>query len=295
MMKEKEKETMTIRLESALIAKKKLEKNKIKVNLLNNTNKASASTSINNSKPQSLNTNTDQKTSNNAIRNTKAPPLTKIFNPFQKSKKNKNLNMESFNEGSSNTVRKGTSNTNDNQIILKNSLLDTVISQQQANENNYHVQVQSTAEVEKKHSLAVPFNNMFINEQLVIESKGERNQPKFINDSHDAFQNAIQRSFHKKNALSLNINDDRHNSMMYYRVVNNDTDSENTNDINNFGSVISDYLESGTATKKFDGVSFKVNSKEIKVCFEGGLNATNKIKPPMHLQVENKKGDIPID
>jgi hypothetical protein len=48
--------------------------------------------------------------------------------------------------------------------------------------------------------------------------------------------------------------------------------------------------------RKFDGVSFKVkNSKEIKVCFEGGLNATNKIKPPRHNQLEIKKGDLPID
>jgi len=47
--------------------------------------------------------------------------------------------------------------------------------------------------------------------------------------------------------------------------------------------------------KKFDGVSFRVNDNKIKLLFEGGLNALNKINPPQHMKIQNIDGDLPLD
>ena len=57
-------------------------------------------------------------------------------------------------------------------------------------------------------------------------------------------------------------------------------------------TLISDYLETGTATRKFDGISVKVENNKIRCSYSGGLNAQNTIQSiPIHHQLETNNGD----
>ena len=60
--------------------------------------------------------------------------------------------------------------------------------------------------------------------------------------------------------------------------------------------LIADYLRTGTATRKFDGISVKVENNKVKCSFACGLGAVNSIKSiPLHEQIENINGDDPLE
>jgi len=57
-------------------------------------------------------------------------------------------------------------------------------------------------------------------------------------------------------------------------------------------TLIENYIQSGTATKKFDKVLINLNEKNsIELQFEGGLNANKRISSPAHKKLIMNKGD----
>lgn len=60
----------------------------------------------------------------------------------------------------------------------------------------------------------------------------------------------------------------------------------------NIEALIEDYLEIGTATRKFDGISVKYEGSKVKCSYEGGLNAKNTIYSiPIHNKLSSNAGD----
>ena len=60
----------------------------------------------------------------------------------------------------------------------------------------------------------------------------------------------------------------------------------------NLETIITDYLETGTATRKFDGIAIKVENNKVRYSYSGGLNANNTIPNiPIHQQIMSNNGD----
>ena len=60
----------------------------------------------------------------------------------------------------------------------------------------------------------------------------------------------------------------------------------------NLETIITDYLETGTATRKFDGIAIKVENNKVRYSYSGGLNANNSIPNiPIHQQIMSNNGD----
>ena len=112
--------------------------------------------------------------------------------------------------------------------------------------------------------------------------------------------NDLASSYQKIQLIPLNKNE----SELMMQKKNNSLDLLNTklnNKIqyqfskNNIESLITDYIETGTATRKFDGISVKLENNKIRYLYSGGLNAQNCIKAiPIHQQIESNNGDNSI-
>lgn len=60
----------------------------------------------------------------------------------------------------------------------------------------------------------------------------------------------------------------------------------------NIDKIIHKYAKTGTATRRMDGVIFKLNKKAIEVKYISGLNCTKKIlNCPVHKKIYQNNGD----
>ena len=56
--------------------------------------------------------------------------------------------------------------------------------------------------------------------------------------------------------------------------------------------LVADYLKTGTATRRFDGIGITVKNQEVKCLFRGGLSANNSIDiTPVGKHIKSLNGD----
>ena len=57
--------------------------------------------------------------------------------------------------------------------------------------------------------------------------------------------------------------------------------------------IVNDYIQTGTATRKFDGFSVRFEQDKIKCSYNSGLNATHTIKfTPLEHKIDIAQGDV---
>ena len=69
------------------------------------------------------------------------------------------------------------------------------------------------------------------------------------------------------------------------------------NSQNSIEDIVDDYLNIGTATRRFDGIGYTIKNHRIKCLFKGGLNANNSLEnTPIDNKIKYVNGDdyIPI-
>ena len=148
-------------------------------------------------------------------------------------------------------------------------------------------------------------NENIINQNIKKKNKHDRNSNKnefFLykegyNVSENQFNYTIDEKENQiKNPEKLSL---KYNILNTSPNLNLNFTFRNTlgNSKNSIEDIVDDYLNTGTATRRFDGIGYIIKNKKVKCLFKGGLNANKSLEiTPIDNKIKYVKGDdyIPI-
>ena len=206
---------------------------------------------------------------------------------------------------------KNTSNSNPKSIKSNNNktINNNYNSNKNSNQENSHLR-KSTPNSENKMT-----SNIFNYNQNINTSKKNQNLFNKNKNYHSANQFIIEEEEEKKqiNKISQNLNGSI--TARGVKIINSsniknlkknsapDSPIKNSKFMQNFDinykddkttieDLVADYLKTGTATRRFDGIGITFKNQEVKCLFRGGLSANNSIDiTPVGKHIKSLNGD----
>ena len=208
-----------------------------------------------NSNPKSMESNNNNNNNNN----------------YYNLNKNSNIDNSHLRKSTSNPQNKMTSNIfNYNKNINSNKKNNQNIFNKS---KNYHSANQYIIEEEEKKQI----NQITQNSKGSISARGV----KIVNSSNI-------KNIKKNSAPDSPIRNSKFIQNISYDIKNNNGKAT-------IEDLVADYLKTGTATRRFDGIGITVKNQEVKCLFKGGLSANNSIDiTPVGKHIKSLNGDDSI-